>query len=96
MLDVDDAEIAEARATIGRDGVGCEPASAASLAGLKRLVADGLVAPDDDVVCVLTGHVLKDSAYATRYHASAAPQANAIVRGTALSDYLATLLGTRA
>ncbi len=96
VLDVSDAEIAEARAAIGRDGVGCEPASAASLAGLKRLVADGTIAPHDDVVCVLTGHVLKDTAYATRYHASAAPQANAIVRGTALADYLAALLGTRA
>jgi threonine synthase len=58
VLDVSDAEIAEARATIGRDGVGCEPASAASLAGLRRLVASGNVAQDADVVCVLTGHVL--------------------------------------
>ena len=82
VLAVDDAEIAEARAVIGRDGVGCEPASAASLAGLRRLVADGAVARDADVVCVLTGHVLKDTAYAARYHASAAPHANAIVRGT--------------
>jgi len=92
VLDVSDPEIAEARATIGRDGIGCEPASAAALAGLKRLVAEGAVSPGDDVICVLTGHVLKDTAYATRYHASGAPQANAIVRDTALAAHLDTLL----
>ncbi|MEA2718627.1 MAG: threonine synthase [Candidatus Eremiobacteraeota bacterium] len=96
VLDVGDGEIAEARAVIGRDGVGCEPASAASLAGLKRLVADGSVAPDADVVCVLTGHVLKDTAYAARYHASEAPHANAIVRGVDLAEYLNLLLLTHA
>jgi threonine synthase len=96
VLDVGDDEIAEARATIGRDGVGCEPASAASLAGLRRLVADGSIARDADVVCVLTGHVLKDTAYAARYHASGAPQANAIVRGVELADYLNLLLLARA
>ncbi|HYW54961.1 MAG TPA: threonine synthase [Dongiaceae bacterium] len=96
VLDVTDAEIAEARAVIGRDGVGCEPASAASLAGLRALVADGSVARDADVVCVLTGHVLKDTAYAARYHASDAPHANAIVRGIDLVEYLNLLLLTRA
>jgi threonine synthase len=95
VLDVPDDEIAEARAVIGRDGVGCEPASAASLAGLRRLVAGGSVGRDADVVCVLTGHVLKDTAYAERYHASSAPQANAIVRGVDLGDYLNALLLTR-
>jgi threonine synthase len=95
VLDVSDEEIAEARAVIGRDGVGCEPASAASLAGLRRLVAGGSVTRGADVVCVLTGHVLKDTAYAARYHASAAPQANAIVRGVDLADYLNALLPAR-
>ena len=96
VLDVADDEIAEARAVIGRDGVGCEPASAASLAGLRRLVADRSIARDADVVCVLTGHVLKDTAYAARYHASGAPHANAIVRGIDLAEYLNQLLLTRA
>ena len=96
VLDVDDAEIAEARAVIGRDGVGCEPASAASLAGLRRLVAEGTVARDADVVCVLTGHLLKDTAYAANYHASSAPHANAVVRGVDLAEYLDLLLLTRA
>ncbi|HEX3465885.1 MAG TPA: threonine synthase [Candidatus Elarobacter sp.] len=96
VLDVTDEEIAEARAIIGRDGVGCEPASAASLAGLRKLVANGTVTRDADVVCVLTGHVLKDTAYAERYHASNAPNANAIVRGTDLADYLNLVMLTRA
>jgi threonine synthase len=96
VLDVADEEIAEARAVIGRDGVGCEPASAASLAGLRRLVADGSVGRDADVVCVLTGHVLKDTAYAERYHASDAPQANAIVRDADLAEYLMALVAQHA
>jgi threonine synthase len=96
VLDVDDAAIAQARAVIGRDGVGCEPASAASLAGLKVLVESGAIPRDADVVCVLTGHVLKDSAYATRFHASSAPLANAIVRGADLAEYLGSLLAATA
>jgi threonine synthase len=96
VTDVDDAAIAEARAVIGREGIGCEPASAASLAGLRRLVEEGVVARDADVVCVLTGHVLKDTAYATRYHESDARFANAIVRGTDVADYLNSLVTARA
>jgi threonine synthase len=76
---VTDDEVGEARAVIGRDGIGCEPASAASLAGLRKLRADGTIGRDEDVVLVLTGHVLKDSAYAATYHASSARLANAIV-----------------
>jgi threonine synthase len=68
----------DARAVIGRDGIGCEPASAASLAGLRRLRASRTIARDDDVVLVLTGHVLKDGAYASAYHTSGAPYANRI------------------
>ncbi|GAC1309825.1 MAG: threonine synthase [Vulcanimicrobiaceae bacterium] len=78
VLDVSDDAIADARAVIGRDGVGCEPASAASLAGLRALRERGTIAANDDVVLVLTGHVLKDTAYATAYHESAAPFANRI------------------
>lgn len=80
VIDVPDAEIGDARAVIGRDGIGCEPASAASLAGLRELVRHGVIEPSDDVVLVLTGHVLKDTAYSAQYHASAASFANAIVR----------------
>ncbi|MGH7727996.1 MAG: threonine synthase, partial [Vulcanimicrobiaceae bacterium] len=85
-LAVDDDEIAEARAAIGRDGVGCEPASAAALAGLRRLRAGGEIGRDEDVVVVLTGHLLKDPAYAAQFHASAARGANPIVHASGLHD----------
>lgn len=68
VLSVSEQEIADAKAVIGRDGVGCEPASATTVAGLRKLVADGTVGADEDVVAVLTGHVLKDTDYAINYH----------------------------
>jgi threonine synthase len=68
VLSVSEQEIADAKAMIGRDGIGCEPASATTVAGLKRMVAEGLVKRDEDVVAVLTGHVLKDTDYAINYH----------------------------
>jgi threonine synthase len=49
-----------AKRCIDAAGIGCEPASAASLAGLKRLVSQGIVKSGEEVVCILTGHVLKD------------------------------------
>jgi threonine synthase len=67
-LSVSEQEIADAKAIIGRDGVGCEPASATTVAGLRRLVADGYVKADEDVVAVLTGHILKDADYTINYH----------------------------
>jgi len=68
VLTVTEQEIADAKAIIGRDGVGCEPASATTVAGIKRLVADGTISRDEDVVAVLTGHLLKDTDYAINYH----------------------------
>ncbi len=65
---VSEQEIADAKATLGRAGIGCEPASAATLAGVKKLVASGKISPNDDVVAVLTGHLLKDPDYILRYH----------------------------
>jgi threonine synthase len=61
-------EIADAKAVIGFCGIGCEPASAATLAGVRKLVAAGVIASDADVVAVLTGNVLKDTDYIYRYH----------------------------
>ena len=57
---VSDAEILAAKDAIDRAGLGCEPASAASLAGVRKLVASGEIAPDARVVAVVTGHLLKD------------------------------------
>ncbi|MDX2153761.1 MAG: threonine synthase [Bryobacteraceae bacterium] len=68
---VSEQEIADAKAVIGKAGIGCEPASAATLAGLKKLVSKGVVARDADVVAVLTGNVLKDPDYIYRYHTGA-------------------------
>jgi threonine synthase len=65
---VSEAEIAIAKAEIGGDGVGCEPASAVTLAGLKKLVASGFVQPRDSVVLILTGHLLKDPEYTIKFH----------------------------
>jgi len=60
---VTEQEIADAKAVIGRDGIGCEPASAVTLAGIKKMIAAGGVKPDEDIVAILTGHVLKDPDY---------------------------------
>ena len=65
-----DTEILDAKAKVGAGGLGCEPASAASVAGLRKLVKEGVIAPSDRVVCVLTGHVLKDSDATVAYHSS--------------------------
>jgi threonine synthase len=61
-------EIADAKAVIGQCGIGCEPASAATLAGIRKLTAAGVISRDADVVAVLTGNVLKDPDYIYRYH----------------------------
>ena len=66
---VTDTEILDAKAVIGRSGLGCEPASAATLAGLRNLVAEGVISPSDRVACVLTGHLLKDPNATVAYHA---------------------------
>jgi threonine synthase len=65
---VSETEIALAKAEIGAEGVGCEPASAVTLAGLKKLVAQGKVGKEERVVLILTGHTLKDSDYTIQYH----------------------------
>jgi threonine synthase len=66
---VSDQEILDAKACVGAGGLGCEPASAASVAGAKRLREEGIISPDETVVCVLTGHQLKDPTATVAYHA---------------------------
>ncbi len=68
---VTEQEIADAKAIIGRSGIGCEPASAATLAGIRKLTAAGVIDKSADVVAVLTGNVLKDPDYIYRYHTGA-------------------------
>jgi threonine synthase len=65
---VSEIEIAQAKAEIGAEGIGCEPASAVTLAGLKKLLRQGFVKPEETVVLVLTGNLLKDPDYTMEFH----------------------------
>jgi threonine synthase len=65
---VNEQEIADAKAQIGTAGIGCEPASAATLAGIRKLTRSGMIASDADVIAILTGNVLKDPDYIYGYH----------------------------
>ncbi len=65
---VTDEQIKDAKAIIGKYGLGCEPASAATIAGLKDLITEGVIAADQRVACVLTGHALKDPDVTVNYH----------------------------
>lgn len=68
VLSIDDHCILEHKALVGRHGLGCEPASAASVAGARLLLEQGVIKPDQHVVCILTGHQLKDPDATVRYH----------------------------
>ena len=65
---VSEIEIALAKAEIGAEGVGCEPASAVTLAGLKKFLKQGFVKTRETVVLILTGHVLKDADFTLKFH----------------------------
>jgi threonine synthase len=65
---VSEMEIAQAKAEIGAEGIGCEPASAVTLAGLKRLLSQKFVKPDETVVLILTGNLLKDPDFTIEFH----------------------------
>jgi threonine synthase len=68
VIAVTEQELADAKAVIGREGIGCEPASAATLAGIQKLTASGKIGKNESVVAVLTGNVLKDTDYVAHYH----------------------------
>jgi threonine synthase len=70
VLAVSDAEILEAKAVVDASGVGCEPASAASVAGVRALASRGMIGRGDVVVSVLTGHILKDPEILLQSHAN--------------------------
>jgi threonine synthase len=73
VLAVTDEAILEAKAVVDGSGVGCEPASAASVAGVRDLIQRGLMAPEQHAVAVLTGHILKDPGLLLRYHREMEP-----------------------
>ncbi|MCL2641702.1 MAG: threonine synthase [Phycisphaerales bacterium] len=68
VTEVTDNQILEAKALIGRHGFGCEPASAATIAGLQQLLQNKTISPHERVACVLTGHGLKDPDATVHYH----------------------------
>jgi threonine synthase len=70
VREVSDQEILDAKAKVGSGGLGCEPASAASVAGARRLRRDGVIGADERVVCILTGHQLKDPTATVAYHST--------------------------
>jgi len=70
VREVTDQQILDAKSQVGANGLGCEPASAASVAGAKMLRAEGVISPSDRVVCILTGHQLKDPTATVAYHTS--------------------------
>ncbi len=82
---VTEQEIADAKAVIGQCGIGCEPASASTLAGVRKLVNSGKMRTGEDVVAVLTGNILKDSKYSYEYHTGVLRTAE----GTQISPNLA-------
>ncbi len=73
VLAVSDDEILEAKAAVDACGVGCEPASAASVVGVRELVRRGFMEPEQHVVAVLTGHILKDPGMLLQYHRDTEP-----------------------
>ena len=68
VREVSDDDIVDAKAVVGREGLGCEPASAATVAGLKLLREQKVIAAGETVVCILTGHQLKDPNITVKYH----------------------------
>jgi threonine synthase len=94
VTEVPDADILEAKAAIDAAGIGCEPASAASVAGVRRLVREGVIRPGDRVAAILTGHVLKDPGVLLDYHRAGhdAPLVNAPIEVDATLDALAGVI----
>ena len=70
VREVSDEQILQAKALVGLVGLGCEPASGASVAGLELLRQEGLIEPGQIAVCILTGHQLKDPNVTVDYHKS--------------------------
>ena len=93
VTQVSDAEILAAKAVVDGAGIGCEPASAASVAGVRKLVRAGVIGARQSVVCVLTGHVLKDAQTVMDYHLGRRRGANAPVEIEARVADVERLLG---
>jgi threonine synthase len=88
---VSDQEIMDAKAMVDRAGIGCEPASAASVAGTRKLVAAGVIKPGETVIGLLTGNLLKDPDATVDYHTGAWPEAQFANRPVSVAPTLAAV-----
>jgi threonine synthase len=79
VREVTDEQMLDAKAQVGANGLGCEPASAASVAGAKLLREEGVIAPGERVVCILTGHQLKDPTATIAYHTADQAEFNRVL-----------------
>jgi threonine synthase len=79
VREVTDEQMLDAKAQVGANGLGCEPASAASVAGVKALCEEGVIGRGDRVVCILTGHQLKDPTATVAYHTADQAEFNRVL-----------------
>ncbi len=89
VREVTDEQMLNAKAQVGANGLGCEPASAASVAGAKLLREEGVIAPSERVVCILTGHQLKDPTATVAYHTANQEEFNRVLgsRGVSRAEF---------
>ncbi len=89
VREVTEQEMLDAKAQVGANGMGCEPASAASVAGAKLLREEGVIGRDERVVCILTGHQLKDPTATVAYHTADQNEFNRVLgsRGVSRAAY---------
>jgi len=85
VREVTDEQMLDAKAQVGANGLGCEPASAASVAGAKMLREEGVIAPSERVVCILTGHQLKDPTATVAYHTADQAEFNRVLGSRGVS-----------
>jgi threonine synthase len=85
VREVSDEQMLDAKAQVGAHGLGCEPASAASVAGAKLLREEGVIAPSERVVCILTGHQLKDPTATVAYHTADQNEFNRVLGSRGVS-----------
>jgi threonine synthase len=89
VREVSDEQMLDAKAQVGANGFGCEPASAASVAGAKLLREQGVIEPGERVVCILTGHQLKDPTATVAYHTHDQAEFNRVLgsRGVTRAEF---------
>ena len=90
---VSDAEILDAKAVVDAAGIGCEPASATTVAGARKLRNDGAIKADESVACILTGNILKDPDSVLGYHTAGGIFANRVSLIDAKVDAVKRALG---